>query len=145
MDTLDTRSLSNSNNNNNIYIKDLERDGQTVQVGQSEAKRQAAHAADYRTALAEFKQRAARGTTRFRHDQACWAAEMFLNEWQSVAIEFEWTTEDIFGPPRGTSSGLAYWLGTEIVTALGPEHAVTETNRVFDRVERLSDQTAKLT
>ena len=32
--------------------------------------------------------------------------------------------------------GLAFWLETEIVTALGPEHAVTERDRVFDRITR---------
>lgn len=34
----------------------------------------------------------------------------------------------------GTSGGLAWWLGVEIVAALGPEHAVTETRRIYDRV-----------
>jgi hypothetical protein len=62
------------------------------------------------------------------------AAEMFLNEWSGLAAELGWTADDIFDPPRaGDSGGLAYWLGTDIVTALGPEHAVTETDRVFER------------
>jgi hypothetical protein len=123
VDTVDTGSLSNSNNNNNIYIKDLERDGRTVHVGQSEARRQPASASDYRAALAAFNQNRPRGT-RLRHDQACWAAEMFLSEWSGLAAEFEWTAGDIFDPPDADRSGLAYWLGTDIVTALGPEWAV---------------------
>jgi hypothetical protein len=61
---------------------------------------------------------------------------MFLAEWSSLAVDFEWTAEDIFDPPRAGTSGLAYWLGCEIVTALGPAHAVTEANRVFDRITR---------
>jgi hypothetical protein len=61
---------------------------------------------------------------------------MFLTEWESLAAIFEWTVEDIFDPPRTNGSGLAYWLGVEVVTALGPAHAVTEGNRVFDRVTR---------
>jgi hypothetical protein len=54
-------------------------------------------------------------------EEACWAAEMFLNEWQSLAAEFEWTAEHIFALPRGRSVGLAYWLEAELVEALGPE------------------------
>jgi hypothetical protein len=83
----------------------------------------------FRLELAKFKESRPHGVTRFRHGQACWAAEMFLTEWEELAFEFEWPVDDIFG--RG---GLAMWLGVEIVTALGPEHAVTETNRVYDRV-----------
>jgi hypothetical protein len=56
---------------------------------------------------------------------------MFVPEWGELAIEFSWQPDDIFD-----SDGLAFWLGTEIVTALGPEHAVTERDRVFDRITR---------
>jgi hypothetical protein len=126
-DDSDTDSLPVKNNNhNNINILDWA--GRFVRIGQSEA--------EYRTALAAFKTRRQPGITRFRHDQACWAGEMFLNEWESLAVDFEWTAEDIFDPPRAGSNhsgGLAYWLGVDIVTALRPEHAVTETNRVFER------------
>jgi hypothetical protein len=87
-------------------------------------------------ALEVFKKTRPHGTTRLRHGQACWAVEMFLSKWSSLAIEFEWMAADIFDPPCSNRSGLAYWLGTDIVTALGPEHVVTETNRVFDRVTR---------
>jgi hypothetical protein len=55
---------------------------------------------------------------------------MFLNEWESLAAEFGWTSRDIFN-----RDGLAYWLETELVT-LGPEHAVTERDRVYDKVTR---------
>jgi hypothetical protein len=36
---------------------------------------------------------------------------------------------------RALRAGLAYWLEAEIVTALGSEHAVTEINRVYDRIK----------
>jgi TubC N-terminal docking domain len=49
---------------------------------------------EYKDAFESFKTK--RYSTRFRHDQACWAAEMFLTEWGSLAAEFEWTADDIF-------------------------------------------------
>jgi hypothetical protein len=85
----------------------------------------------YRCALAEFKERRPHGVTRLRHDQACWVAEMFLNEWEPMAAEFGWSADDIFA-----RNGLAWWLGTELVSALGTELAVTETHRIYDRVTR---------
>jgi len=84
----------------------------------------------YRSALAEFKDNRPHGVTRLRHDQACWAAEMFLGEWGAMAAEFSWSADDIFAH----NNGLARWLGVELATALGPEHAVTETRRIYDRV-----------
>jgi hypothetical protein len=45
----------------------------------------AAPVADYRAALAEFEKHRPHGFTRFRHDQACWAGEMFLHEWGATA------------------------------------------------------------
>jgi hypothetical protein len=90
-----------------------------------------ATAATLRAGLAAFKERRPYSVTRFRHDQACWAAEVFLAEWKELVIAFEWQVEDIFG--RG---GLAWWLGVELVTALGPEHAVAEVGRVFDRASQ---------
>jgi hypothetical protein len=83
----------------------------------------------YRAALANFKKRRSHDVTRLRHDQACWAAEMFLGEWGAMTAEFGWSVDDIFAP-----NGLARWLGVELVTALGPDHAVTETRRIYDRV-----------
>jgi hypothetical protein len=90
--------------------------------------------ADYKEVLEQFRKLSAFILSRHRHDQAIWAAEMFLREWGALASEFGWTAEDIFMRPCGNKSGLAYWLETEIVTALGPEHAVTERDRVFDRL-----------
>jgi hypothetical protein len=43
----------------------------------------------YQAALAKFKEHRPHGFTRFRHDQAVWAAEMFLNEWGELACEFD--------------------------------------------------------
>jgi hypothetical protein len=85
--------------------------------------------AAYRAALAKFKDNRPHGVTRFRHDQAAWAAEMFLDKWGELAAEFSWSVDDIF-----VREGLAWWLGVETVTALGPGHAVTETRRIYDRV-----------
>jgi hypothetical protein len=82
-----------------------------------------------------FKRR--RYSPRFRHDQACWCAGMFLNEWGAMAAEYGWNADDIFAMPSRGKSGLAYWIETELVTALGPEHAVTETNRVYDQRARI--------
>jgi hypothetical protein len=56
---------------------------------------------------------------------------MFINEWGAMAAGFGWAPDDIFG-----RSGLAYWLGVEIVRAVGPAHAVTESGRIFDRITR---------
>jgi hypothetical protein len=42
--------------------------------------------------------------------------------------------EHIFMRPCGNKSGLAYWLETEIINALGPDHAVTESGRIYDRL-----------
>jgi hypothetical protein len=81
----------------------------------------------FRSEFAKFKARP-HSATRFRHDQACWAAEMFIDEWGALASGFEWTVADVFG--RG---GLAYWLGVEVVRAVGPDHAITEAGRIFDR------------
>jgi hypothetical protein len=88
------------------------------------------------TALEAFRKACPTGVTRLRHDQACWAAEMFLREWAGLAADLGWTTADIFDSPRAVRGGLAYWLGVELVTAVGPDHAVTENNRVFDRITR---------
>jgi hypothetical protein len=41
-------------------------------------------------ALKVFKQARPYGGSRLRHDQACWAAEMFLNEWEGlVVVQFD--------------------------------------------------------
>jgi hypothetical protein len=48
--------------------------------------------------LESFKQRRAHAVSRFRHDQACSAAEMFVREWGQMAAEFGWRVDDIFRP-----------------------------------------------
>ena len=57
-------------------------------------------------------------------------------------MEFGWTSDDIFAAIRGARTGLAWWLavdGTDVIRALGPEHAVTEDgSRIYDRVTRCS-------
>jgi hypothetical protein len=92
----------------------------------------------YRQALARFKVQQPISVTRFRHNQAVNAAEMFITRWGRLADKFGWTAGDIFDWPRDGihGAGLAWWLGAEIVRSLGPEHAVTEQDRVFDRMTR---------
>jgi hypothetical protein len=61
-------------------------------------------------------------------------AGLFLDRWGSLAHEFQWLPTDLFDVPRdGSSGGLVWSLNGEAVRALGPEHAITETGRVFDR------------
>lgn len=67
--------------------------------------------------------------------QAIDAAGRFLVTWGSLAIEFAWTPADLFDVPRdGRPGGLAWFLQGEAVRALGPDHAVTTSERVFDRI-----------
>jgi hypothetical protein len=61
---------------------------------------------------------------------------MFLQQWGEPASKFGWNVEDLFMRPGGNKSGLAYWLEAEIVDALGPQHAITEGGRIYDRVIR---------
>jgi hypothetical protein len=85
--------------------------------------------AEYQACMSHFRKHP-QSATRFRHDQACWAAEMFLSEWGVLASEFGWPIADLF-----SRAGLFWWLGVEVVCALGAKHAVTEAGRVFDRKE----------
>jgi hypothetical protein len=62
-------------------------------------------------------------------------AGLFLDAWGGLALESQWTPGDLFDVPRdGRQGGLAWFLKSEVVRALGPEHAVTESGRVFDRL-----------
>ena len=66
--------------------------------------------------------------------QAIDAAGRFLDQWGSLAVEFQWAPADLFDVPRdGLPGGLVWFLRGETVRALGPEHAVTEGERIFDR------------
>jgi hypothetical protein len=56
--------------------------------------------ARYRHALERFKAQRPGSVTPFQFDQAVWAAEMFLVQWSSKAMEFCWTTGDLFEPAR---------------------------------------------
>src|ERR1019366_9516260 len=63
------------------------------------------------------------------------AAGRFLDQWGSLAVEFQWKPADLFDVPRdGQSGGLVWFLQGEAVRALGPDHAVTTSGRVFDRI-----------
>jgi hypothetical protein len=67
--------------------------------------------------------------------QAINAADQFLYYWGSLAAEFIWTPAELFDVPRdGRPGGPAWFLNGETVRACGSEHAVTESEQIFDRV-----------
>jgi hypothetical protein len=64
-------------------------------------------------------------------------AGLFLDQWASLAVELGWTAGDLFDVPRdGKLGGLVWFLNSESVRSLGPEQAITESRRVFDRAMR---------
>jgi hypothetical protein len=70
----------------------------------------------------------------FQWRQALNAAGRFLDEWGTLAETFDWSPGDLFDVPRdGRPGGLAWFLIGETVRALGPDHAITTSGRVFDR------------
>lgn len=69
--------------------------------------------------------------------QAIAAAGRFLDQWGSLAVDFQWTAGDLFDVPgNGKPGGLIWFLGSEAVRSLGLEYAATDGGRVFDRIER---------
>ena len=51
--------------------------------------------------------------------------------------QFDWTPGDIFDVPHDSAAGgLVWFLNGEAVRSVGPEHAVTKSGRVFDRMTR---------
>jgi hypothetical protein len=60
-------------------------------------------------------------------------AGRFLDHWGKLAASFGWTPGDLFDVPRGDAMGLAWWLKSRAVTALGPEHAAAG-QPAYDRV-----------
>jgi hypothetical protein len=69
--------------------------------------------------------------------QAVDAAGRFLDEWGNLAEIFRWSPDDLFNVPRdGRPGGLVWFLQGETVRALGPDHAITMSERVFDRMQR---------
>lgn len=74
-------------------------------------------------------------------DDATWRralddAGRFLDAWGEMAKAFAWTPGDLFDVPRDGRGGLVWSLQGEAVRALGPEHAITTSGRVFDRTGR---------
>jgi hypothetical protein len=66
--------------------------------------------------------------------QAVDSAGRFLDEWGSLTETFGWSPGDLFDVPHdGRPGGVAWFLIGERVRALGPEHAITTSGRVFDR------------
>ncbi len=60
-------------------------------------------------------------------------AELLLDQWGERLAEFEWPADAIFGP-----DGLAWFLRGEKVQAVGPDHAITASDRVYDRREGMT-------
>ena len=68
-------------------------------------------------------------------DRARADSTRFMRAWETEAIILGWPAEAIFAPPTAPSgSGLVYWLGGEPLRSFGPEHAVSESGRIFDRM-----------
>jgi len=55
-------------------------------------------------------------------------AGRFLDEWATLALDFGWQPDDIFGP-----SGLAWFCAGKRIRALGPCNAITTNGRIFTR------------
>ena len=59
----------------------------------------------------------------------------FMRSWTTEAVALGWSPNDLFAPPNAVGrSGLVCWLGGEQVRAFGPEHAVSASGRVFDKM-----------
>ena len=69
-----------------------------------------------------------------------WRAAMadagtLLDQWGSLAVEFQWLPRYLFDvPDDGRPGGLVWSLNGEVVSALRPEQAVMGSWRVFDRI-----------
>jgi hypothetical protein len=71
--------------------------------------------------------------------QAIDVAGRFLDQWGSLALEFRWAPADLFDIPRdGRPGGLVWFLNGETVRSLGPEHAVTTSDRVWRRARPMA-------
>ncbi len=71
--------------------------------------------------------------------QAVDDAGRFLDQWGSLAVEFQWAPADLFDVPRdGRPGGLVWFLEGETVRSLGPEHAVTTSDRVWRRARPMA-------
>jgi hypothetical protein len=87
----------------------------------------------YLDAWARLQARQLFGINEARRRQAIDDAGRFLDQWGSLAVEFSWSQGDLFDVPRdGNLGGLAWFIEGEAVRALGPEHAITISGRVFD-------------
>jgi hypothetical protein len=90
-----------------------------------------------RDAWARFQAQKPVGVSDADWRQAIDAAGRFLKEWGSRAVESQWAAGDLFDvTPDCHTGGLIWFLNGENVRSLGPEHAVTKSGRVFDRVTR---------
>jgi hypothetical protein len=88
----------------------------------------------YRDGWARLQGQRPAGIPEIQRRQTVDAAGRFLDEWGSLAETFGWLPGDLFDVPHdGRAGGLAWFLMGERVRALGPEHAITLSGRVFDR------------
>jgi hypothetical protein len=90
----------------------------------------------YVDAWARFQLQCPGGVTEQAWRQAIDDAGRFLAQWGALADSFGWLPGDLFDVPRdGIQGGLAWFLEGEAVRSLGPEHAVMQSGRVFDRLK----------
>ena len=86
-------------------------------------------------AFAELQAGASQGTADSIQEQARADSATFMRQWQTEAIILGWPAKDLFAAPAPAErGGLVYWLRGEGVRALGPEHAISWYERVFDRL-----------
>lgn len=69
--------------------------------------------------------------------QAIDDAGRLLDQWGSLAVEFQWTPRELFDlPGQDTHGGLVWWLRGEQVEALGPRFARTKSGRTYPEGDR---------
>lgn len=84
----------------------------------------------YLDAWAGFQCASSRLVSADAWQQAIQDAGLLLDQWGDCLAQYDWAAVSIFGP-----DGLAWFIAGERVRAVGPDHAITASDRVFDRRE----------
>lgn len=84
----------------------------------------------YLDAWANFQCAPSRLTSADAWQQAIEDAGLLLDHWGERLAEYDWPSASIFG-----LGGLAWHIQGEVVSAVGPEHAIIAGDRIFDRRE----------
>lgn len=85
--------------------------------------------ATYLDAWADFQASPPRLASAGAWQRAIEDAGLLLDHWGDRLAEYEWPAAAIFGP-----EGLAWFVQGDGIRAVGPEHAITATDRVYDRL-----------